>query len=383
MSADVRFLARELVRLHPSLFHDLPRREWTTAVDGLASAIGGLGPDERLVELMRLAALPGARDGHTGLYPLLPHRRPLHLLPLQLYDFRTGLHVVASLGEQGLVGKRVVAIGGVPVGRIVEAVEPLIGRDNDSSRRARMPEFVLVTEVLHGLGLVPDAGPQQVAFADGTEVTAAPVTAAEWSGSLLRRPLPRRPAPSYLARSDRDWWTAALEGGRVVHAAYNSTQAYPAFVARVRRLVAKPAFRRLILDLRLNGGGDNTQYGELLGLLRTPRVDRRGRLVVLAGRHTFSAAGNLAADIDRSTRAIFVGEPTGGAPNQYGDATLVTLPESGWSVRVATVFHEFADPDDARLAIAPDVPVEPAAADLLTGRDPALQAALRLGLNPR
>jgi hypothetical protein len=383
VSADVRLLAAELERTHPNLFHDLSRQEWQRAVERLATSIDTLGDDERLIELMRVAALPGVRDGHTGLYPLLPHRRRLHLLPIQLYDFRDGLHVVASPRDRRLVGKRVVAIGGVPVERVVAEVSPLIGRDNDWSRRARVPEFVLVTEVLHGLGLVFDAGSQRLSFGDGTEAVLAPVDAAEWAGEFGRGPLPRRPRPTYLSRAERDWWTASLDDGRIVHAAYTSTQSYPAFVARLRRLTARPAFRRLILDLRLNGGGNNTQYGELLALARSPRVNRRGRFVVLAGRHTFSAAGNLAADLDRSTLAIFVGEPTGGAPNQYGDATLVRLPQTGWAVRVATVYHEFGTPRDRRLAIPADLRVEPTAADFLAGRDPVLEAARRLPLNPR
>jgi hypothetical protein len=379
VSGDVLVFARELERLHPNLFHDLRPDDWKAAVDGLAARIDGLHPDEQLVELMRLAALPGVRDGHTGIYPLLPHRRPLHLLPVQLYDFEDGLHVVASPDEPRLVGTRLTAIGGVPTERVAACVSPLIGRDNEWTLRARLPEFVLVTEVLHGLGLVPGAGPQRLAFADGSEVTLVPIPAPESAAAFgSRRPLPRRKRPAYLARSDDDWWTSTRDSGRIVYAAYNSTQSFPELWARLRRLVGKPAFRRLVLDLRLNGGGNNTTYGELLEIARSAGVNRRDRLVVLVGRHTFSAAGNLAADLDRSTRATFVGEPTGGAPNQYGDAELVSLPESGWSIRVATVYHEFGPPRDQRLAVPVDVAIEPSAADFRAGRDPVVAAALAL-----
>jgi Peptidase family S41 len=370
---DVRLLARELERLHPNPWHDLSPLEWADAVERLAASFDGLEPDGQLVELMRLTALLGDRDGHTGLDPFADHRHPLHLVPLQLYDFAGGLYVVDSLADTALVGKRLAGIGHIPVELVVEAVRPLVGRDNDWTLRARLVEAVLVCEVLGGLGLAA-AGRLQVAFADGTEATLAPMPVSEWR-QRVARPLPRRPELRYAARSDRDWWIERTGDGNVV-AAYNRTYSYPDFAARLRDLVAEPRFRRLVLDLRLNGGGDNTQYGELLGLLRSEPLNRRGRLLVLAGRHTFSAAGSLAADLRRRTRAIFVGEPTGGAPNQYGDSAIVTLPHSGWNVRVATLYHEFGGPDDPRLAVEPDVHVELSAADFLAGRDPVLDAAL-------
>ena len=81
--------------------------------------------------------------------------------------------------------------------------------------------------------------------------------------------------------------------------------------------------KRVIVDLRLNGGGDNTTYGSLLSALSDATINRKGGLFVLIGRATFSAAANFAADVDRLTKAIFVGEPTGGGVEIYGDSVAV------------------------------------------------------------
>jgi hypothetical protein len=163
VSSDVRLLARELERLHPNPWHDLSRLEWADAVERLAASFDGLEPDGEPVELMRLTALPGDRDGHTGLDPLADHRHPLHVLPLQPYDFTDGLYVVDSLADMALVGKRLAGIGNVPVELAVEAVRPLVARDNEWTLRARLAEAVLVREVLGGLGLAA-AGRHQIAF---------------------------------------------------------------------------------------------------------------------------------------------------------------------------------------------------------------------------
>jgi len=96
------------------------------------------------------------------------------------------------------------------------------------------------------------------------------------------------------------------------------------------------------------------------------------------GRTTFSAAGNFVADVDLRTKAKLVGEPSGGAPNQWGDSELVELPRAGLTVRVANSFWVYGrGPKDPRVAVQPDVPVALPAADFFAGRDPVLARALR------
>jgi C-terminal processing protease CtpA/Prc len=118
-------------------------------------------------------------------------------------------------------------------------------------------------------------------------------------------------------------------------------------------------------------------YGPLLAALESPSINRRGRLFVLIGRATFSAAANFAADVDRSTKATFVGEATGGGVKIYGDAVAFVLPKSGIAARVARRYWDFGKGSrDRRLAVYPDIAVPVHAADFLAGRDPALAAAL-------
>ena len=78
----------------------------------------------------------------------------------------------------------------------------------------------------------------------------------------------------------------------------------------------------------------------------------------------------------RSTRARFFGEPTGGSPNNYGEAQEIQLPALGVTVFMPTEWVEVA-PGDPRLSVEPDVPVPLTAEDYFAGRDPVLAAALR------
>ena len=388
-SDDVRLLGQQLETIHPQPFRHFARDEFRAEVDTLARRAARLSADELLVGLMRVTALLGPRNGHSGIFPLDPlHRGTLHLYPLRLYDFADGVHVVDDAGG-ALVGSRLLSIAGVPVDRVLELVRPLVPRDNSANLRGWAPHYALVAEVLAGLGIVEGVGPVTFAFEKPTgevvDVSLAPVRddayVAEFRDALhghYPAALPRLPRPLYLAQSGRELWMTKLARGRAVYVGYNAVVVdTTAPAVRLKRLLRSPTVRRLIVDVRLNGGGDNTTYLDLLSALQTPKVNRRGRLFLLMGRATFSAAGNFATDVKDYTRAIAVGEPTGGGVKIYSETTSVALPSVGWNVRIATQYMERGAVNDQRLGIDPDVRVDLTSTDFFAGRDPVLARALR------
>ena len=166
-----------------------------------------------------------------------------------------------------------------------------------------------------------------------------------------------------LARRDEPFWWTTLDHGRVLYLQYNQVvrtsgdTSLGTVVDELRTRIDRGGIRRLVIDLRNNPGGDNHTYAPLLEFLRTDRrVNRPGGLSVIIGPQTFSAATNFATEVDRDTAAVFVGEPTGGRPNLYGDVKPVELPNSGLTVEVSSRYWEFGGPDDHRPWIAPDIP---------------------------
>jgi hypothetical protein len=263
------------------------------------------------------------------------------------------------------------------VADVVERVEPLIPHDNASTVRLLLPEYLICAEVLRGLGIVD--GPATYAFADGSSVTLdQTVPAPGYSLGTAYAPLPT-PRPQLLYRSlDQPFLLAPLERGRSLYLGYHQVTTPPqALLDRILRQARTRGFRRLVVDVRQNGGGNNTTYGPLIDLLRAKPLNRRANVVVLISRLTFSAAGNFAAEVDARTRSLLVGEPSGGAPNQWGDRAPIVLHQVGLTAYVALEYVE-VNSRDRRLAVEPDVWVEPTAADFRAGRDPVLARALGL-----
>jgi len=387
---DVRLLGSSLTTIHPEPFRYVSRQKFRSEVDGLAGQAPSLRPNELLVGLLRIVALLGPLNGHTGIFPLDPtHERELHLYPLRLYEFADGVFVVDESGDRGLAGSRLVAVGGVPIEVVLDRVRPLVPHDNPSNLRGLTPHYLLVAEVLDGLGVVDGAWSAELTFerprGERVEVALTPVAASAYRAAFAdplfgHYPaiLPRASRPLYLASSGKPLWARTLAGGRAVYVGYNAvTRPTSAMLRKIDRLVQGRAVRRVVVDVRLNGGGDNTTYGSLTVLLGSPPVDRRGRLYLLIGRATFSAAANFAAEIDRDTRAVIVGEPSGGGVETYGDSSPVLLPTTGFNLRVATRYHDRRrGPKDRRLAIDPDVRIDVTSADYAAGRDPVLERAL-------
>ena len=380
---EIRNLAQAMEEIHPDLYHAVSRGRFKAEVQRLVARAPELGRPELVVGLMRLAALPGERDGHTGLFALDPaHARGLHAYPFLTYAFPDGLYVIRAPANPELVGARLVAVGGIPVGDVVEQVSPLVPRDNRWSRKLRLPAWLACAEVLEGLRITR-GGAVRFDF-DGPggarSTTLQPVSAAEYVRTIgfeheLARP--NGPQPLWLTNLGESQLVRTIDRGRALYVGYHhTTEPTDALAARILRLGRRPAVRRVIVDVRLNGGGDNTTYRPLLAALATPAIAHKA--YVLMGRTTFSAAGNFVAEVDLRTKARLVGEPSGGAPNQWGDNELVELPEAGLTVRVASSYWQFGrGPGDPRVAVQPDLPVSMSAADFFAGRDPVLERALR------
>ena len=368
----------------------MSRTRFHAEVEALARRAPSISRDELLVGVLRIIALLGPRNGHTGLFPGDPGNvAPFHLYPIRLYRFADGVFVVDAKDES-LVRDRLVAVGGVPVEKVFQLVNPLTPHDNASNTRGMAPHFAITAEVLSGLGITDGAGPTTFTFqrpgGEPVDVTLTPIPSPQYASEFADplhghypSVLPSTSKPLYLANSGKALWARTLVGGRAVYVGYNAVVSpAPAILRKIGRLARAPRTRRVIVDVRLNGGGDNTTYGPLLELFRSPAVNRRGRLYLLTGRATFSAAANFAAEIDRDTRATIVGEPTGGGVETYGDTTPVLLPSLGWYVYVAARYHaRTRGPNDHRLAIAPDIRVDLTSTQYFAGRDPVLERALR------
>jgi len=381
---DTLHLIEELQGMHPDCFFGCSQEEFDAAVDACIGAYEGASESRCLTALMELVARlsRNGRDGHTMVWPARGH-----YLPFQVYGFVDGWFVVAADDEHDAwIGARLDAVGDEPVERVCERLGPLLTRDNEWNLRQKLGAALMCTELLDGVGLGLDAEHARVQLVRGGEPETLELAGTPAGGhralSHLRAP-PGVRAP-WLEGTEQAFRLQVLEPEHALYVQYNevterdaSGKSLTDFATELVRVFRERGLERVLVDVRSNGGGDNTTFGPLIAALQTPEIDRQGVLFGLIGRQTFSAAGNFVTVLQRDTKAILVGEPTGGAPNQYGDARDVPLPNHpGVMVRVSTRYHQFSSPDDARLTHEPNLAVPLRSEDYFAGQDPVLRAAI-------
>ncbi len=376
-SRDGSALADAIEAHHPDPFRAVSR----TILRAEAARIDALDLKDRdllTVELMRMLALLGPRNGHTVMFPIDDHPTACRVYPLRLSEFEDGVFVTGS-PRRDLVGAELLGIGGSDLDDILRAVTPLVAHDNEWTIRARRPAFLLDARVLRGLGVINDIERTDLRLrtADGSVVHTVleAMAVGEYLAQAADPTWSPQPQPAYLRRRNELHWVDRTSDGRAVHIGYNVTLGDTARFAReVAALASGPGIRLVALDLRLNGGGDNRTYGPLLETLTRLATDKR--IAVLISRETFSAAMQFVIDLEQQTSAVFVGEPTGGSPNHFGNGTLIRLPQSGLNAHVATFAWTTAGEDDQRLTRDPDISVPQESGQFFSGEDRTLITAL-------
>lgn len=395
---DLRFLARELPANHPDAFHRMTRASWDSAVGSIERRLPSMSRNEALVAFMELVAL--VRDGHTSLTPIFDPAFDVRYYPVELHAFEDGLYVRSAAPEHAsLAGAKVLRIGRVSSEEALAAAARTVSHENEGWARAWAPGRLEIPEVLDGLGLVEDmerlplvveregrrdtvvVGPAGRLRPRGHD-PAGPIDRSGWV-DMRGRGEP----PLWLRNPGRPYWAEFVPAEGMLYVAYRGVvDAEPRNVEFWRRVFAMAdslPVERMVIDIRENTGGESFFNRQVVrGIVARPALDQADRLFVVLGRRTFSAAMNLAQDLESWTNATFVGEPTGNATLFFGDHESIVLPASGLTVNVSTLPWHPDDPRDHRPFLAPDLYTPLTAAEYRANVDPALMAVRAASAGP-
>ena len=374
---DIDFFMREAQRMHVHPERPAHSREFIDTIAAMKARVPTSTDMSIKLGLRRAVAM--LRDGHSGMAP----DSAMRMLPIDVYLFSDGVYVVNGVGEASkYVGSRVVALGKKNIADVSSAASAYITRDNDSDLRARLPAALANTAILADIGAANADGTVDVTLEDKTGKRSVE----RMTGGALRRPLglmspTQAPKPFYLDRS-RVYWTRELPEARALYLNFNAVAQMdslplPAFSRRLAEQLRNPSYSNLVVDVRLNGGGNTFLLPPLIQAIASfAASDTTRRVYVITSRHTYSAAQNFTGKLEWLLNPTFVGEPTGSAPNFTGESTGTVLPYSGIQMGISNRMHMNSDWEDKRVWIAPQIPVPLSSTEFFAGRDPALEAII-------
>lgn len=380
----VEYLGSQLPYLHVNPYFKIGETEFQNSVTKLSDEVPNLNDEQIIVGMLSIIASLG--DGHTRAYP---ESEPVDFrrIPLEMRWVEERLMVVSAGPEYSLtVGAQVMQIGEHPVAEVYDAVKSLISADNEIQILDGAPTYMAMPAILYGLNLIPEKDRATFLFEsrDGSqfslELQPAAAHAPESFISLYEQA--GITTPLYEQNRDSYYWYQYLTTENAVYVQYNhcaeeNGRPFQSFVDEVFEQVDRDPTTRLVLDLRFNGGGNESVLDPFIDALQArPTMNTPERLFVIIGSGTYSSALQNAITLSQEMNATLVGEATGGKPNHYGEVRQFRLPNIGLLVQYSTRYwlnYPGSDP----LTLEPDIQAPLTVHDLLTGRDPALDATLQ------
>lgn len=396
---DTEFLLQAIFETHPAPFRHYTKGEWENAAKKLLSKDRITDPAIFYAELSRLLDL--AKDGHLGIEAVDKFKYIAFGFPLQFHEFSDGLFIVtADERLRSLLGGRVVAFGSVPAEEALGLFRRISYHNNVHGKKLLVQQYLRKPALHYAVGTsdnprelfltVETANGEVKEFAlhdlaplqkDSPQAPPRKNAPEGWldvrdagGNSLSVRPLWQR----HLDK--QRWFTFAPELNAIflqyVTSFEDADESAPLFAKRLAKEIQRPEVKRIIIDLRLNRGGDySTMIPVLREILRPEKFDEKYGIFVLTSPYTNSAAVSFAAAMERYTNAIFVGRPTAAPPNYAAEAIFVNLPNSGFEIEIPQHFWVNSDPRDPRLWIHPDLPVPAMTfAEFVAGDDPDIAA---------
>lgn len=403
---EVEILKRDYVAKAPS-FDIAAKARATALLDALSGDAARINDRQYLLRLAEVTAQ--ADNGHDSLAVWSSPLRPATRLPLRMVWIGKRLFVSRAAAEYGdLAGAEVLRLGRWTVSELFARISRYQG-GKDEYRRWSLLWLTHNPEMLEALGAAADADSVELLarLGNGRQVARAlrPVPAdslplvafpAGWlSGELTKaeRDLNWKagaaaPSPLYLQEPGRYFRSVELPLLDALYLQFRSNldmddEKIAPFVAKIDEQLRRAPPANLILDLRLNTGGDNTQNRELM---RTIARTVPGRIFVITGPYTYSAGIASAAAMihDGGAKVTVVGEEPGDRDHWWSEREEVCLPYSKacanrqmgyWDlIRGCTGKpHCFGDQFDVRIrSLRPSVKRELTPKDWIEGRDAAM-----------
>lgn len=379
---DIEQLGRELPEGHRNLFFHRNEQEFYRDIEELKSNIQYFDDYELYAQIGKIVA--AIKDAHTSAF--FNVRR---FLPFELYWFSKGIYVVSAIEKyKKILNCKITHINGITMEEIIDIVKTIVSYENESYLKAQLPKYIPAIELLYGLEIVDDIDKVNMAFEDidGNEIELCieSENLKDFRKNFINSrndDLSKELLPLYMRNPHKYYWYEYLEEFKTLYFKYNACreiveEPINKVCNEMLYLLESKGIDKFVIDLRDNFGGNSTLLDSFIkALSKCEHINRKGRLFVIVGRETFSSALLNAYSLKNKTEAIFIGEPTGGKPNCYGEVERFILKNSGIVITYSTKYYELIE-DDNILSFVPDINLEIDICNYIENQDPYLEYIL-------
>ncbi len=380
--SDLEFLKTELPKRHYN-FNALDNsKNFGNEINQIIKQVDNLTDFEIAVKVQQKIAKLG--DAHTSIQ-LSKFINNNEIIPLHLFWFKDGIFILHTTENyKEILGQKIVAINETPIQTIIDSLSTIITIDNDAIVKSNIPKLIPLVQMLHYFGFVKTSKISLTLENNKGETSSVAIqpTFMDRNNRVMFKP----DSLALCYKNENAFFVDyELEKEHLLYFQYNKCWSrenpapgykgdlnkLPSFNDFQNKIIEKlkdESIDKLIVDLRFNTGGNSSQGTELIKKISAiNRINQKGKIYVILGRFTFSSAVINAMDLKSMTKAIFVGENTGGKPNHFGEVRNFTLPSSGLNINYSTKYFKMVKEDLKTLA--PDFTVETTFEDFNKGID--------------
>lgn len=389
--ADIMFLKERMEQTHYNIYEALTKEQWEKSFSELLDNIESLDDEHINTELAKIVASVG--DGHTIFFPAPKNGGKQEAYKIKFYKFKDGLYIKGITKDNAQYnGMKVTKIGKYKTEDALKKISEIIPHDNELGIDWLTPAYLMNNDYLYGLGINDSKDVLKLELEDeaGKKITAEIKKSVSDYSNIFHNPntgeyvyaneSSTAPLPLYLKRGNDMFWYEHLTDINFVYMQVNGisnkdNEKIKDFYDKVFKFIDSNKVDGIIIDLRLNSGGNNNLNKHLINnFIRYDKINKKGKIFTIIGRNTFSAAMNLAGDLENSTQTIFIGEPTGSRPNFTGEINFIELPNTGIKVSASSLYWQKAVSSDKRKWIFPEVYAPLSFSDYKNNIDPAMNA---------
>lgn len=375
---DLNYLKEALPKKHIDLFFNTTEDEFNNKIDELKNNVSTLSDEEVVTGIYELVASVG--DAHTKAYKDYEKR-----YPVWFYYFNDGLYLINTTENYSeAINCKLKKVNGIEIDKIKELLEPLIAKENEWNIKKVLPTFLMRPDILKGVGIASDTEKSIFTFENSNnnefdvEINSVDLSNDDNEIKLISND--DESSPLYRQNSDLTYWYKYIEENNTLYFKYNLCSDdeecghIEDVIKEMIKIVDENNIDKFIIDMRNNSGGRPIYLNLLISELKERDINDSNRLFVITGRETFSAAIVNACQLREETNSFFVGEPTSGKPNHYGEVQHFKLPNSkidiAYSTNKITVFNDVGN------AFVPDKEIDLSINDYVNKYDPVVDYIL-------
>lgn len=371
---DLEFFAQELPKQHKNLFFKTSSAEFYNKIETLKTKIDTLDESEIFISLLEIVSSVG--DSHTNV--VANNLYLFNYYPFKGYWFKDGFYITSvSENYKQILGKKLVRVGNTSINEVFEKMKKYISYENEQQVKQTFPQLIIFSELLQFMNFSDTKNSCDFEFEGVGTVKINSLGYNDYIQTTLIDVLDENNTqPALYQQNQSNYHYKYLSDQKLLYFQYNRCQednqkSFGQFNNELFTFIENNPVEKLVLDIRNNPGGNSGILQPFINkIAANENLNKEGNLYTILGRRTFSSAILNALEIDEKTHSVFVGEPTGGKPNHYGEIRYFNLPNSGYKVYYSTKYFEFVSGDPE--SIYPDYLIELSFNEFVNGIDPAL-----------